>query len=141
MNPINVVTELRNKHNKGEKYSGISVKKGSIINMKEENVLQPSLVTRSALTLATEVVRMILKIDDVVMTARWFVEYCVLNIKIMFEKNIKFIYLEGLNAIYTNILALICFHFFVLHHCTLKSNFNVQCCNRKKDKILSARML
>jgi len=70
MNPINVVTELRNRHNKGEHWSGISVRKGTIINMKEENVLQPSLVTRSALTLATEVVRMILKIDDVVMTAR-----------------------------------------------------------------------
>jgi T-complex protein 1 subunit delta len=70
MNPINVVTELRNKHTKGEKYTGISVKKGTIMDMKEENVLQPSLVTRSALTLATEVVRMILKIDDVVMTAR-----------------------------------------------------------------------
>lgn len=70
MNPINVVTELRNRHNKGEKYTGISVKKGTIVDMKEENVLQPSLVTRSALTLATEVVRMILKIDDVVMTAR-----------------------------------------------------------------------
>lgn len=70
MNPINVVTELRNRHNKGEKYTGISVKKNSIVNMKEENVLQPALVTQSALTLATEVVRMILKIDDVVMTAR-----------------------------------------------------------------------
>jgi T-complex protein 1 subunit delta len=46
------------------------VRKGKIINMKEEKVLQPALVTRSALTLSTEVVRMILKIDDVVMTAR-----------------------------------------------------------------------
>lgn len=71
MNPINVVTELRNRHFKGERYSGISVKKGSIVDMKEERVLQPALVTQSALTLATEVVRMILKIDDVVMTARW----------------------------------------------------------------------
>jgi T-complex protein 1 subunit delta len=70
MSPINVVTELRNRHLKGEKHSGISVKKNSIINMKEENVLQPALVTQSALTLSTEVVRMILKIDDVVMTAR-----------------------------------------------------------------------
>lgn len=70
MNPVNVVTELRNKHNKGEKWTGISVKKGAIIDMKSENVLQPSLVTTSALTLATEVVRMILKIDDVVMTIR-----------------------------------------------------------------------
>lgn len=70
MNPVNVVTELRNRHNKGENWTGISVKKGAIIDMKAENVLQPSLVTISALTLATEVVRMILKIDDVVMTIR-----------------------------------------------------------------------
>jgi T-complex protein 1 subunit delta len=71
MNPIVVVTELRNKHSKGDKYAGISVKKGMVnTNIREENVLQPALVTQSALTLATEVVRMILKIDDVVMTAR-----------------------------------------------------------------------
>jgi T-complex protein 1 subunit delta len=71
MNPIVVVTELRNKHSKGDKFAGISVKKGTVMsNIKEENVIQPALVTQSALTLATEVVRMILKIDDVVMTAR-----------------------------------------------------------------------
>ena len=70
ISPINVVTELRNRHSKGETFSGVSVKKGNIVNMKEESVLQPALVTQSALTLATEVVRMILKIDDVVMTAR-----------------------------------------------------------------------
>ena len=70
INPITVVTELRNRHAKGEKHSGISVKKGNILDMKEERVLQPVLVTQSAMTLATEVVRMILKIDDVVMTAR-----------------------------------------------------------------------
>lgn len=34
--------------------------------MLEENVIQPMLVTSSAITLATECVRMILKIDDVV---------------------------------------------------------------------------
>lgn len=71
MNPIVVVTELRNKHSKGEKFAGISVKKGTVnSNIKNENVVQPALVTQSALTLATEVVRMILKIDDIVMTAR-----------------------------------------------------------------------
>lgn len=70
MSPITVVTELRNRHFKGERWAGISVRKGAIVNMKEEKVLQPALVTQSALTLATEVVRMILKIDDVVMTAR-----------------------------------------------------------------------
>ncbi|PNW83525.1 hypothetical protein CHLRE_05g234639v5 [Chlamydomonas reinhardtii] len=66
LNPINIVTELRRMHASGEKYSGINVKKGTITNMLEENVVQPLLVTTSALTLATECVRMILKIDDIV---------------------------------------------------------------------------
>lgn len=36
--------------------------------MFDENVIQPALVTSSALQLATEVVRMILKIDDIVLS-------------------------------------------------------------------------
>ncbi|PNH02603.1 T-complex protein 1 subunit delta [Tetrabaena socialis] len=68
LNPINIVTELRRMHAAGEKYSGINVKKGTITNMLEEKVVQPLLVTTSALTLATETVRMILKIDDIVPT-------------------------------------------------------------------------
>jgi T-complex protein 1 subunit delta len=38
------------------------------MDMEETEVVQPSLVTASALTLSTECVRMILKIDDIVMT-------------------------------------------------------------------------
>ena len=38
--------------------------------MKDENVLQPLLVSTSALSLATECVRMILKIDDIVPSMR-----------------------------------------------------------------------
>ena len=43
-------------------------KQGAITDMREERVVQPLLVTSSALALATECVRMILKIDDVVPT-------------------------------------------------------------------------
>lgn len=68
LNPISTVTELRAKHNAGEKTFGINVRKGSITDMKAENVLQPSLVSISSLTLATETVRSILKIDDIVNT-------------------------------------------------------------------------
>jgi len=67
LNPIIIVTELRNRHIKGEKEVGINVKKGTCDNMLNENVIQPALVTQSALSLATEVVRMILKIDDLVL--------------------------------------------------------------------------
>ena len=66
LKPVEIVTELRNKHKNGDKYAGINVKKGIISNMLNEKVIQPSLVTISALKLATEVVRMILKIDDIV---------------------------------------------------------------------------
>jgi T-complex protein 1 subunit delta len=36
--------------------------------MYDENVIQPALVTSSALKLATEVCRLILKIDDIVIS-------------------------------------------------------------------------
>eukprot|EP00386_Alphamonas_edax_P013889 GDKI01042746.1.p2 GENE.GDKI01042746.1~~GDKI01042746.1.p2 ORF type:complete len:112 (+),score=43.28 GDKI01042746.1:1-336(+) len=68
LNPMNIVTELRNRHIQGDKHAGINVRKGCISNMLEENVLQPLLVSSSALKLATETVMMILKIDDVVMS-------------------------------------------------------------------------
>lgn len=68
LNPIQIVTELRHVHSQGSKHHGINVKKGTVTNMLEENVVQPLLVTSSAITLATECVRMILKIDDIVPT-------------------------------------------------------------------------
>eukprot|EP00698_Gefionella_okellyi_P005709 TRINITY_DN15173_c0_g1_i1.p1 TRINITY_DN15173_c0_g1~~TRINITY_DN15173_c0_g1_i1.p1 ORF type:complete len:552 (+),score=168.61 TRINITY_DN15173_c0_g1_i1:193-1656(+) len=66
-NPIAVLTELRARHRQGERYAGVTAKKG-VANMLEENVVQPLLVTSSAMQLATETVRMILKIDDIVGT-------------------------------------------------------------------------
>jgi len=66
LNPIATVTELRTRHAKGEVNAGINVRKGSVSNILEENVLQPLLVSCSAITLASETVRSILKIDDIV---------------------------------------------------------------------------
>ena len=84
LNPIAIVTELRNRHVKGEKTAGINVRKvfsdwsgayvffvdsswkGMITNILEENVIQPLLVCTSAIELSSETVRMILKIDDIV---------------------------------------------------------------------------
>jgi len=68
LHPIQIVTELRNRHANGEKTTGINVRKGAITNILEENVVQPTLVSISAITLATETVVMILKIDDIVQT-------------------------------------------------------------------------
>lgn len=66
LNPIKIVTELRNRHVKGEKFAGINVRKGGITDIREEKVLQPLLVSHSAMNLAAECIRMILKIDDIV---------------------------------------------------------------------------
>jgi len=70
LNPIATVTELRNRHAQGEKMSGINVRKGAITNILDENVVQPLLVSTSALNLSSETVRSILKIDDIVNTIR-----------------------------------------------------------------------
>eukprot|EP00914_Ancora_sagittata_P030869 GHVO01062262.1.p1 GENE.GHVO01062262.1~~GHVO01062262.1.p1 ORF type:complete len:281 (+),score=37.81 GHVO01062262.1:690-1532(+) len=70
LNPIATVTELRNKHAQGMKTAGINVRKGAITNILEENVVQPLLVSTSAVHLATETVRSILKIDDIVNVVR-----------------------------------------------------------------------
>ena len=66
VHPINLVTELRAAHAKGVSGAGINVKKNKVTDMYAENVLQPLLVSTSALNLATETVCMILKIDDLV---------------------------------------------------------------------------
>jgi T-complex protein 1 subunit delta len=69
MKPIEVVTELRAKHTAGIKGAGINVKKGIVSDMYEMNVVQPLLVSTSAIRLATETVSMIMKVDDLIVVA------------------------------------------------------------------------
>jgi len=66
INPIRMVTELRNRHSAGEFSAGINVKRGAITDMWAEHVVQPLLVNTSEIALATECVNMILKIDDLI---------------------------------------------------------------------------
>ena len=49
--------------------AGINVKKGMVSDMYELNVVQPLLVSTSAIRLATETVAMIMKIDDLIVVA------------------------------------------------------------------------
>lgn len=65
LNPINVVTDLRNRHENGEKDAGISVRRSGASNTYDEHVLQPVLVSTSAIVLASECVKSILRIDDI----------------------------------------------------------------------------
>ncbi|KAL3763851.1 hypothetical protein ACHAWU_006243 [Discostella pseudostelligera] len=66
LKPIEIVTALRKAHAEGNIGAGIDVKKGCISDMYKKNVVQPLLVTTSAIKLATETVCMILKVDDLV---------------------------------------------------------------------------
>jgi len=66
LHPIQIVTELRRRHAEGDHTAGINVKRGEVTTMVDENVLQPLLVSTSAINLATETCRMILKIDDII---------------------------------------------------------------------------
>ncbi|WOO78360.1 T-complex protein 1 subunit delta [Vanrija pseudolonga] len=65
LNPIAIVTELRNKHALGDVNAGINVKKGIVSNILAENVVQPLLVSTSAIELAAETTALLLKIDDI----------------------------------------------------------------------------
>jgi len=70
LQPIHTVTELRTQHANGNPDFGVNVRKGYVTDIREENVLQPLLVTLSAIKQASECVRSILKIDDIVMAVR-----------------------------------------------------------------------
>jgi T-complex protein 1 subunit delta len=70
LNPIAIVTELRRRHSQGETGTGINVRANCISEMYSERVVQPLLVSLSAMTLAAECVYMISKIDDLIPVAR-----------------------------------------------------------------------
>ncbi|EER28719.1 T-complex protein 1 subunit delta [Coccidioides immitis H538.4] len=69
LNSIKVVTDLRHRHAMGEKNAGVSIRSGGVKdNIADERVLQPLLVSTSAIELAAETVKLILRIDDIALS-------------------------------------------------------------------------
>ena len=66
LDPIDILVELRKAHEGGKVYTGIDVFSGKVIDLKEEGVLEPLRVKKQAISSATEVAIMILRIDDVI---------------------------------------------------------------------------
>ena len=67
MDPIDTLVGLRSKHMaKDGKYIGVDVFKGSLTNMKEQHVIEPLSIKTQALTSASEVAEIILRIDDMI---------------------------------------------------------------------------
>jgi len=66
LDPIDILVELRKAHEQGNTYAGIDVFSGKVTDMKELGVLEPLRVKKQAISSATEVAIMILRIDDVI---------------------------------------------------------------------------
>jgi chaperonin GroEL (HSP60 family) len=66
LDPINIISELRARHEKGETWAGVGVYEGKVKDMKEIEVFEPLSVKKQIIKSATEAACMILKIDDVI---------------------------------------------------------------------------
>jgi len=66
LDPIDILSELRAGHEKGEKWAGIEVHNGKVEDMAEAGVFEPLAVKKQIIKSATEASTMILKIDDVI---------------------------------------------------------------------------
>jgi len=70
MDPIDTLTLLRSKQQKGEKWTGIDVMKAKIGNMKSSDIIEPLAVKLQIVSAAAEAACMILRIDDVIATQK-----------------------------------------------------------------------
>jgi len=70
LDPIDILTELRSAHQSGEKNSGINVFTGKLMDAKKEGVIEPLNIKIQAITSASEVATMILRIDDVIASGK-----------------------------------------------------------------------
>jgi thermosome len=66
LDPIDILSELRARHEKGETWIGIEVHSGKVQDMTEFGVFEPLAVKKQIIKSATEAASMILKIDDVI---------------------------------------------------------------------------
>jgi len=70
MDPIDTLTNLRSKQIKGEKWIGIDVMKAKVGNMQTSDIIEPLAVKQQIISAASEAACMILRIDDVIATAK-----------------------------------------------------------------------
>jgi len=66
LDPIDILTELRARHEKGEKWAGVDVFAGKIKDMWKLGVYEPLAVKKQIIKSATEAATMLLRIDDVI---------------------------------------------------------------------------
>lgn len=66
LDPIDVLTELKAKHDAGDKNAGLNLFNNKIENMLNAKIIEPYKIKTQAINSASEVANMILRIDDVI---------------------------------------------------------------------------
>ena len=66
LDPIDIISELRARHEKGEIWAGIEVHDGKVKDMKKAGIFEPLAVKKQIIKSASEAACMILKIDDII---------------------------------------------------------------------------
>jgi len=70
LDPIDILSDLRSRHEKGETWAGIEVNAGKAQDMTKAGVYEPLAVKKQIIKSATEASTMILKIDDVIASGK-----------------------------------------------------------------------
>ncbi len=66
MDPIDVLTELKSRHDSGERNAGLNLFSNKVENVLEAKIIEPLKIKSQAINSASEVAIMILRIDDVI---------------------------------------------------------------------------
>jgi archaeal chaperonin len=66
LDPIDILTDLRSRHEKGETWAGIEMLSGKVQDMSKAGIFEPLAVKKQIIKSAAEAAMMILKIDDVI---------------------------------------------------------------------------
>jgi chaperonin GroEL (HSP60 family) len=70
LDPIDILVELRSRHEKGEKWAGVDVLGGEVKDTAELNVYEPLAVKEQIIKSSSESACMILRIDDVIASSK-----------------------------------------------------------------------
>lgn len=70
IDPIDILTELKSAHDKKQKWAGVDVFKGKVMDAWNNGVIEPLKIKTQAVSSASEVAQMILRIDDVILGSK-----------------------------------------------------------------------
>ncbi len=70
LDPIDIISDLRSRHDKGETWAGIEVLSGKPKDMAKANVFEPLAVKKQIIKSANEAASMLLKIDDIIASGK-----------------------------------------------------------------------